>query len=177
MTYSNQKKWRKRVKLDEEKSNSGVTIVQGNQNIWKDGKVNLQNHFMQIKGGKTNMFIKFDVKFDVFFKFEEKRRIVSMWLVQQWIREEFPPNTLNFHFSQFCSCLQTNNGAFRDTFVRQFSLMRTIIFFSCETFLFLRKGSELVTFADQVSLPARSTQKYQKLGTFCNYPKGYYFQE
>ena len=29
-------------------------------------KVNLQNHFMQIKGGKTNMFIKFDVKFDVF---------------------------------------------------------------------------------------------------------------
>ena len=43
-----------------------MTIVQGNQNIWKDGKVNLQNHFMQIKGGKTNMFIKFDVKFDVF---------------------------------------------------------------------------------------------------------------
>ena len=48
------------------KSNSFVTIVQGNQNIWKDGKVNLQNHFMQIKGGKTNMFTKFDVKFDVF---------------------------------------------------------------------------------------------------------------
>ena len=106
----------------------------------------------------------------MFFKFEERRRIVFMSLVQQWIREEFPPK--HFHFSRFCSCLQTNNGAFRDTFVRQFSLMRTIIFFSCETFLFLRKGSELVTFADQVSLPARSTQKYQKLGTFCNYPKG-----
>ena len=130
---------------------------------------------MQIKGGKTNMFIKFDVKFDVFSNLKKKGELFPCDQCSNESERSFPPNTLNFHFSQFCSCLQTNNGAFRDTFVRQFSLMRTIIFFSCETFLFLRKGSELVTFADQVSLPARSTQKYQKLGTFCNYPKGILF--
>ena len=110
----------------------------------------------------------------MFFKFEERRRIVFMSLVQQWIREEFPPKHSELPFFTILFLL-TNNGAFRDTFGTQFSWMRTIIFFSCETFLFLRKGSELVTFADQVSLPARSTQKYQKLGTFRNYPKGILF--
>ena len=138
-------------------------------------KVNLQNHFMQIKGGKTNLFIKFDVKFDVFQiwrKMENCFHVTSAAMNQRGVS----PQTLwTSIFRNFVLVYKQTMVLFRDTFVRQFSLMRTIIFFSCETFLFLRKGSELVTFADQVSLPARSTQKYQKLGTFCNYPKGILF--
>ena len=89
------------MKLDEEKSNSGVTIVQGNQNIWKDGKVNLQNHFMQIKGGKTNMFIKFDVKFDVFQIWRKKENCFHVTSAAMNQRGVSPQTLWTFIFRNF----------------------------------------------------------------------------
>jgi hypothetical protein len=99
----------------------------------------------------------------MFFKFEEKWRIVSMWLVQQWIREEFPPKTLwTSIFRNFVLVYKQTMVLFRDTFVRQFSLMRTIIFFLLWHFSFSSEGLWTCDFCWSGLTPSKIDSKIPK---------------